>query len=197
MLTYSNILWIVYQKAASLCVGGEMNKDRGASGVEVSSDGKHPAVETIEDVITFRLNRLVAIGDRSAQLWSERLFDLSINEWRLLALVKSREPCRAGDISDLLLMDKSQTSRVIKVLHERDLLRSVPDERDRRAIILELTPAGVALYQDVFAEVIRSNERFLAVLSKSEVKALDGILNKLMVHSEDMLDDRFGRVFVR
>ncbi|GLQ27962.1 MarR family winged helix-turn-helix transcriptional regulator [Sulfitobacter pacificus] len=158
---------------------------------------KHPEVQTVEDVITFRLQRLVAIGERAGQDWSQRMFDLSLNEWRLLALVKGRAPARAGGLADVLLMDKSQTSRVTKSLLNKGLIRSFPDPDDGRAIALEPTEEGVVLYRRVFAEVMRSNERILDVLSIDEVQALDVILRKMTEHSSDLLEARLGRPLIR
>jgi DNA-binding MarR family transcriptional regulator len=168
----------------------------------ISHDGsgdlrKHPDVQTIEDVITFRLQRLVAIGERAGHDWSQRMFDLSLNEWRLLALVKGRAPARAGGLADLLSMDKSQTSRVTKSLLNKGLIRSFPDPDDGRAVALEPTQEGVVLYRRVFAEVMRSNERVLDVLSVEEVQAFDTILNKLIAHSSDLLEARLGRPLIR
>ncbi|MEP5728912.1 MAG: MarR family winged helix-turn-helix transcriptional regulator [Sulfitobacter sp.] len=158
---------------------------------------KHPEVDTIEDVVTFRLNLLVAIEERAGQHWSERLFDLSMNEWRLLALIKSRGPCRASDLADLLLMDKSQTSRSIKVLLKKKLILNLPDVKDGRAVTLELTETGKVQYDQVFAEVLESNERILSVLNSKEVAMFDSVLRKLVSHSQDLLERRLGRQLVR
>lgn len=159
--------------------------------------GKHPPVGSIEEVITFRLHRLVAIGERAGQQWSERLFDLSLNEWRLLALVKGRASSRAGDVADLLVMDKSQTSRVIKSLLTKGLIENTPDPQDRRAVSLKLTGAAEAIYRDVFEEVMRSNERILDPLSAEEVEAFHTILDKLIDHTQDLLERRLGRPMAR
>ena len=162
-----------------------------------ATEGKHPPVMSIEDVITFQLHILVAIGERAGQQWSERLFGLSLNEWRLLALVQARGPCRAGDLSDLMLMHKSQTSRVIKALLRKELIQNMPDPSDGRAVALRTTGKGAALHRDIFAEVMRSNERVLAPLTAEEVKAFDLVLKKLIAHSHELLEARLGRKMVR
>lgn len=167
------------------------------SGSSSGSQNKHPAVASIEDVITFRLQRLVAIGERAGQQWSERMFDLSLNEWRLLAVVKARAPARAGDIADILVMDKSQTSRVIKSLLGKGLIENTPDPQDGRAVSLKLTRKATALYKDVFEEVMRSNERILDPLSTEEVEVLQVILDKLIDHTQGLLEVRLGRPMVR
>lgn len=158
---------------------------------------KHPPAERLEDVITFRINQLVWIGERAGHHWSERLFDLSLNEWRLLAMIRSRSPCRAGDLADLLMMDKSQTSRVIKSLLKKQLVLNMPDPHDGRAIALKPTKKGDALFAKMFEEVLQSNERILSVLNAEEIEVFEGILKKLVEHSQDLLEARLGRKLVR
>jgi DNA-binding MarR family transcriptional regulator len=152
--------------------------------------GKHPQVSSIEDVITFRLQRLVTIGERAGQQWSERLFDLKLNEWRILALIVAHVPARASDMADLLFMDKSQISWVIKVLEAKHLVKNTTDPRDGRANALKPTAKGGKLYDDVMEEVLRSNERVLEPLSPEEVKVFDVMLEKLTLHSRALLDAR-------
>lgn len=175
----------------SIHLGGKVSAPAGKTST------KHPPANSIEDVITFRLQRLVSIGERAGQQWSERMFDLSLNEWRLLALVKARAPSRAGDLADLLLMDKSQTSRVIKSLLAKELIENLPDPEDGRAISLRPTHKAEALYHDVFEEVMASNERILDPLSDEEVQAFHQILEKLIGHTQDLLERRLGRTLVR
>lgn len=154
---------------------------------DLNGVAKHPEVLTIEDVITFRLQRLVTIGERASQQWSERLFDLKLNEWRLLALVVAHAPARASDMADLLFMDKSQMSRVIKSLEGKELIKNAVDPRDGRANALKPTGKGKKLYTKVMAEVMRSNERVLAPLSPEEVRAFDATLEKLTRHTHALL----------
>lgn len=161
------------------------------------SGGKHPAASSIEDVITFQLQLIVSIGERAGRQWSEGMFELSLNEWRMLALVKSRAPCRAGEISDLLHMDKSQTSRLIKSLQTKKLVENRPDPGDGRAISLFLTDEGQSLYARIFDEVLRSNERILSPLSREEVQVFHQTLGKLISHSQDLLEARLGRPVMR
>ncbi|NNE53821.1 MAG: MarR family transcriptional regulator [Sulfitobacter sp.] len=153
---------------------------------------KHPPVSTVEDVITFRLQRLVTIGDRAGNQWFERLFDLTLNEWRLLALIVAHAPARAGDMADLLYMDKSQLSRVIKSLQSKGLIRNATDPNDGRAVALKPTGKGKKLYTTILEEVLRSNERVLAPLTAEEVAVFDSLLGKLIDHNSALLEARLA-----
>ncbi len=150
---------------------------------------KHPAVGSIEDVLTFKLNRLVVINEREGHRWSGDSFDLSLNEWRVLAVIQAKAPVRAGDVSALLLMDKSQLSRLIKNLQEKLFVKSKPDANDARAVVLTLTSQGVVVYDRMLAEVIRQNEQVLAPLSAKEVALLNDMLNRLTAHNLSMLEE--------
>jgi DNA-binding MarR family transcriptional regulator len=152
--------------------------------------GKHPQVSSIEDVLTYRLRRLVTIGERAGQQWSEGMFDLKLNEWRLLALIVAHAPARASEMANLLFMDKSQLSRVIKALQVKNLIQNATDPRDGRANALKPTGKGKKLHASVMEEVMRSNERVLAPLSPQEVQAFDAILEKLTLHSQALLEAR-------
>lgn len=80
-------------------------------------------VASIMDVVTFRMSRLVAVQNRAGQHWTDRKFGLSLNEWWLLAVTHAHQFVRAGDIADMLAMDKSQLSRLIKSLVAKELIK--------------------------------------------------------------------------
>ncbi|MGJ8616038.1 MAG: MarR family transcriptional regulator [Sulfitobacter sp.] len=77
------------------------------------SSAKHPPVQSIEDVFTFKMNQFVTVNEREGHRWAKKYFDLSLNEWRVFALIKAHAPVRASDVADQMLMDKSQLSRLI------------------------------------------------------------------------------------
>lgn len=153
---------------------------------------KHPPVATVVDVFTFKMNRFVQINEREGHRWSEELFDLTLNEWRVLALIKACAPVRAAHIAELLLMDKSQLSRLIKTLTSKLLIKSAPDIGDARAIVLRPTRAGDDLYSDMMTEVIRQNEMLLVPLSSEEIVQFNEMLDRLIKHSLLLLSNPVG-----
>ena len=164
---------------------------------QFQSTKKHPEVPSIEDVISFRLLLLVSIGERAGHDWSQRLFGLSLLEWRLLALVQSRAPCRIGALSDLLHIDKSQASRVMKSLLSKALIEKGTDSEDGRASALSMTVCGAQLYEEMMLEVMCANERILFPLTREEIAVFSKTLSKLIAHSQDLLEARLGREITR
>lgn len=156
----------------------------------IPSGPLHPPVNTIEDVIVFKLVRFAAINDRLGNRWSETLFDLSINEWRMMALVQAHQPVRAGDVAQLMLMDKSQLSRLIRSLTAKGHVVSKPDRDDARAITLSLTSKGRMLFEEIMREVMRRNEGVLAALDPEEVGQFNALLDRLLQHNLGLLEAR-------
>lgn len=75
--------------------------------------------------------------------------------------------------------DKGQVARLVAGLRERGLLDGRPDEEDRRAVRLEVTPEGRALLQALQRQQRRANEQAMAGLSAEEKRQLAAILEKV------------------
>ncbi len=158
--------------------GGKMalSDDHRDAGFIIPRLTKHPEVSSVVDVVTFRIARLTAINTCAGQHWMERMFDLGLNEWWLLAVAHAHDSMRAGDMAELLVMDKSQLSRLIKVLIGKALIKSEPDVQDARATIISVTPKGHMVNERILQEVLHRNESVLAPLSVAEVDQLNDLL---------------------
>jgi len=71
-------------------------------------------------------------------------------------------------------------TRKIDALEKRGLVRRVRSAEDRRAIKLELTPEGRKLYPKALATAVGMANEFLEGFTKSEVKALEGFLKRIL-----------------
>jgi DNA-binding MarR family transcriptional regulator len=95
-------------------------------------------------------------------------------------------------MAELLVMDKSQLSRLIRALVDKNLIKSAQDPDDARAVVLDVTSKGHLLHQQVLAEVLRRNENVLAPLSREEVAQLGDMLDRLTDHNIDLLKKHKG-----
>ena len=75
----------------------------------------------MEDFLTFRLTRLSnALRTNLTKPYLEE-FELSLPEWRLLALVARFAPMRFSEVTARSSMDKGQVSRTLRVMAKRGL----------------------------------------------------------------------------
>lgn len=77
---------------------------------------------------------------------------LTFTQWRAILVVGDREDgCRVGEAARFLRTSLPAASRLLRRLERRELLVLERDERDRRATLARLTPAGADLRSSVLA----------------------------------------------
>jgi len=126
--------------------------------------------------------RLSITSNRVSGLVAEaydRLFDLSISQWRVVAVLGEQASLTQLAIVQRTVMDKMAVSRAVRVLVERGLIDRMPHEGDRRSSMLVLTDAGRALYESVAPAALAMETALLEGFSAEEVRVLDASLRKL------------------
>ncbi len=76
----------------------------------------------ISDLLSYRLSRLANLMSGSAALRYRREFDVSLAEWRTLALIGEDPSLTLNRLARRAGLDKAQMSRVVAKLTERGLL---------------------------------------------------------------------------
>jgi MarR family transcriptional regulator, multiple antibiotic resistance protein MarR len=107
-------------------------------------------------------------------------FDISAAQLIVLASVANREAGSASGLCKSISYDPGAMTRMIDRLQQKGLVRRVPNPEDRRAMNLELTAAGRALYPELVAAKETVQAQFLRGFSKDEVRVLDGLLNRMI-----------------
>jgi len=103
----------------------------------------------LERFLPYRLSVLAnTMSSAIAGAYAER-FQLSIPEWRVLAVLARAPGLSAAEVAERTAMDKVAVSRAVASLtRARRIERSV-EESDRRRSHLALTPRGLAVYEEV------------------------------------------------
>lgn len=142
---------------------------------------------TIDEFLTFRLTRLSnALRTNLTRRYLEE-FDLSIPEWRLLALITRFSPVRFSELTARSSMDKGQVSRTLQVMTKRGLAKmKVIKQRGARSaaalaapVIVSIAPKGKALYKQVLPVARQRQAEVLHQLSEADRLSLYTILDKL------------------
>lgn len=99
------------------------------------------------------LDRLArgAVGLTAASLVVGDRADLTIAQWRGLAVVADRapDPTRVGEVAARLGMSLPSASRLVRRLERHELVTSARDETDRRVTLVTATPSGLELHEAV------------------------------------------------
>ena len=83
----------------------------------------------------------------------------------------------------LMLSSAGITSRLDR-LESRGLIKRTRDVVDRRAVVVELTPAGLKLLEEAVAANTKSERALLGDLSANEIASLSKLLRKMLAALE-------------
>jgi DNA-binding MarR family transcriptional regulator len=134
----------------------------------------------LDDFLPYRLSLLTNTVSAGIARSYRDLHEISVIEWRIIAVLGRYPDLTAKEIGERTAMDKVAISRAVKTLVERGLLERVTDPQDRRRMHLQLSPGpGQALLREIIPLARAYEEKLLATLSPKEQDALSRILEKL------------------
>ena len=132
-------------------------------------------------VLSNRISRAIADG-------YEEQFQLSLPEWRVMAVLGGEPDLSAAQVAERTAMDKVAVSRAVNKLLESGRLERHFSPEDKRRSVLALSEEGRKIYREVIPIALGYESKILDKLSEPEKLALMSLLNKLediQLHTED------------
>lgn len=142
----------------------------------------------LQQFLPYRLAVLAEAVSRSMAAVYHQRFELSRDEWRLLAALGEGAPLQAAQAAQVTTLEKMQASRALRSLESRGLVERQTDESDRRHVIVRLRPAGRALLRQVQPMVMAREAYLLEALDEEERAVLDRALTKLLQRAKALQD---------
>jgi len=134
----------------------------------------------LEHFLPYRLSILSNTISQTIADDYQRRHDLSVTEWRVMAVLARFEGLSAREVAERTAMDKVAVSRALARLVAAGRVDRTVHDNDKRRSVLKLSAAGWAIHDDV-APMARAREReVLAKLDAEERQWLERILDKLL-----------------
>jgi DNA-binding MarR family transcriptional regulator len=114
-------------------------------------------------------------------------FDLSYGEWGILGhLTLSGPPYRSspGQLSEKEGLSSGAMTNRLDRLEAAGLVKRLPDPKDRRALVVELTDKGHDLWTEALGAQASKEGALAAALDRKELKQLNALLRKVLVEFE-------------
>jgi DNA-binding MarR family transcriptional regulator len=125
------------------------------------------------------------VSSAIARHYSAR-FNLTIPEWRVIAVLGQTPGLSARQVAVRTAMDKVQVSRAVASLLVARRLTKQAHASDGRSTHLSLSAKGHAIYDEVVPLALNLETQFLSVLTPKERKTLDRLLSKLAASAASM-----------
>lgn len=156
-----------------------MNKKKATGGR--TADTLH-----LDRFIPYRLSVLSNVVSNNIARAYAREFDLSIPEWRVLAVLARYPDLSAVDVAERTAMDKVAVSRAVQSLLKSKRLARSYDRGDRRRSVLRLSTIGRGVYTRVAPLALGYEKKLLATLSAQDRQTLDRLIAQLLARAELM-----------
>jgi len=134
----------------------------------------------LEHFLPYRLSILSNTISQAIADDYQRRHDISMTEWRVMAVLARYAGLSAREVAERTAMDKVAVSRALARLVEAGRVDRAVHDNDKRRSVLNLSGAGWAIHDEV-APMARAREReVLAKLDAEERVWLTRILDKLL-----------------
>jgi DNA-binding MarR family transcriptional regulator len=134
----------------------------------------------LEDFLPYRLSILSNRVSRAIAARYAKTFDLTIPEWRVIAVLGRRPGLTAKEVAEATEMDKVAVSRAVARLVEAKRVAARADRNDARRQILSLTSQGESVHARIAPIALASEQRLLTALDAGEREQLNLLIDRLL-----------------
>lgn len=140
----------------------------------------------IQDLLLFRLSKIVSIGGGMVTRICEGQFGITRREWAVLALSAQAEEIGWSRLIEQSELDNARLSRAVSSLVGKGLAvkRHVPS----RGVKVSLTDSGRAVYAELFPITRSVNLRLLEGLDEAASKQLGAVLDAIHRKAVEMAE---------
>ncbi|WP_174616164.1 MarR family winged helix-turn-helix transcriptional regulator [Virgibacillus ihumii] len=105
--------------------------------------------------------------------------DITTDQFATLQYIQKHEECTSTDIAHAFGVGKSAVTAQITRLYEKDLIKRVRDENDRRNVYLYVTEKGIKLIEYTEEEIYTEIGKYLGHFDEEEITEFISSLEKL------------------
>ncbi len=153
----------------------------GGHHIPIQSERRQPPQDSLdlERFLPYRLSVLSnTISAAIARIYDQR-FQLSMTEWRVMAVVGNKPGLSARQVADRTAMDKVAVSRAVERLVQSGRLERGTNDEDRRSTVLRLSEQGQQVYREVVPAAREIEQQLLARLTPEERESLRQLVARL------------------
>jgi DNA-binding MarR family transcriptional regulator len=140
----------------------------------------------LERFLPYRLSVLTNLVSGTIADAYQRRFDLTIPEWRVIAVLSRHPGLSAAEVGERTRMDAVAVSRAVARLLRAGRLRRAVSPLDRRRSVLSVSSAGASVYREVAPLALGYERELLGALGIAERAVLDYALTQLTERAQSL-----------
>ncbi|MBI1622028.1 MarR family winged helix-turn-helix transcriptional regulator [Aquamicrobium zhengzhouense] len=139
----------------------------------ITEAGKSVKAERYVPYYLSLLNNRLSWGGSQLYL---KLFDIGLNEWRILSALRNEPGIQALRICEMITLNKSVVSRSTRRLEEMKLVEARLEQGKR---LLWLLPRGAELHDQIIEIAYRRQDALLDGFDQKDLDTLYGLLERM------------------
>ncbi len=97
----------------------------------------------------------------------------------VLGILRDRGPISPSELGERLIVTRATVTGLIDSLETRGFVRRSPNPDDRRGLLVEITPAGLTVLQELRTIVHRNEKVWLSDLSDQDLRSYIEVLHRI------------------
>lgn len=120
-----------------------------------------------------------------------RPFNISQQQFNILRILRGMhpQPATVKLLTERMLDKMSNASRLVEKLKQKDLVKRLPCEDDRRRVDISITEKGLELVGEASVEIEADMARIRSVLTTDEAQQLSDLLDKVRAYEEMKMEE--------
>lgn len=120
-----------------------------------------------------------------ARAFADAGIDVTPEEWALQMVLYERTALSVGDLAELTLRDRTTVTRFVDTLVRKGLATRRPDPKDRRRMLIALSPRGRERFPDMLAHAGELIARSTAGIEPAEIETMMSVLQRMIRNIAD------------
>jgi DNA-binding MarR family transcriptional regulator len=137
----------------------------------------------LENFMPYRLSVLSNTVSTTVARAYDKRFNVSIPEWRVIAVLGRFPGLSAVEVAERTLMDKVAVSRAVTKLIKNGRIDREFADADKRRSILNLSEAGKQLHDEIATLALDFEQDLLEGLTVEQLEHFDVILERLLARA--------------
>lgn len=137
----------------------------------------------LEEFLPYRLAVLSNTVSTTVARAYDKRFNVSIPEWRVIAILGRFPGLSAVEVAERTMMDKVAVSRAVTKLIKKGRIDREFADADKRRSILNLSEEGRKLHDEIATLALGFESDLLQGLSAEELEQLNSIMERLLARA--------------
>lgn len=149
------------------------------------TEREDPMAYTFTNSVPYLINRAgAAVGNRFTHRIADR--GITLPMYRSLAVLRQTGTKTLGELSAMVSKEQSTLSRIVGQMEDLGLVTRVRPKENARIVLIDLTPDGAQLADELMPIAIHFEETLTKGLDASEVTELKRLLKHVYANIDDL-----------